>query len=88
MMRQGHTIHILNPLDLLHLLYNIAKVGRAWEGSTPSDLSILRGLKLRRLDQNQVIPLLKVFQKNETTLFNFHANFHGKTPTHVGTTYE
>ena len=42
---------------------------------------------MRRLDQNQVILLLKVLQNNETTLFNFHANFHEKTPTHVGTTY-
>ena len=47
----------------------------------------LRGLKSRRLDQNQVIPPLKVSQNNEPSLFNFPANFHGITPTNVDTTY-
>ena len=50
-------------------------------------LSILRGLKLRRLTQNQINPHLKVAQNHRTVENSNEAYFHINTPTHIRATY-
>ena len=68
----------------------LANVGKAWEdrfARKPPKISILRGLKLRGLDQNQVIYRPYVIQNDRTAKSSILFNFRDKPPTHMRATH-
>ena len=53
----------------------------------PLKIRILRGLKLRGLDQNQVIYRSNIIQNDRTAKSSIWINFHDKPPTYMRTTH-
>ena len=72
-------------LDLLHLLSYDSNHGEAWGGREQAKILILRGLKLRRFNQeNHPFDIIK---NDRNDNLSFFADFHEKLPTHICETY-
>ena len=74
-------------LNLLHLLMYHSNRGGSWGGCRDAKILILRGLKLRRFDQNQGNHPFGMVKNDRDTNPNFRADFHEKSPTHISQTY-
>ena len=76
-----------NRLDLLHLLMYHSNRGGSRGWCQGEKMLILRGLKLRRFDQNQGNHPFKIVLNDHDTYLNYLAEFHKNLPTHIAETH-